>query len=184
MSAARPFPAKTEAALRLAFGSSEDDAWVLAMAESQGWRTANRAYLAAMRRRGAEEMAALMEAAAIGRPAGLDDARHLLETAISFWSSRSVVKPLHHKRGDIVLEVRVVNCPVYARLQETGWHRVTACGNWHRRQGWYDALDVTADDTLLREKKWGYGACVARVRLREADPVPRLVGPSPASAAS
>jgi len=165
--AIRPLPQETEDALRSKFGTTANSRWVLRVAAREGWREANRAYLAAMRERGAEEMAALMEAAGIGGPVSLDDACLLLETALSLWASGTTVKRhTPHRTGGTVLEIRVVNCPVYAELQRTGWHGVTACGNWHRRRGWYDALGIIAEDTLLREKKWGYGACVARVRLR------------------
>ena len=166
MGAIRPLPQETEDALRSKFGTTANSRWVLRVAAREGWREANRAYLAAMCKRGAEEMAALMEAAGAGGPPSLDDACLLLETALSLWASGTKVKRHTDKTGGTVLEIRVVNCPIYAELQKTGWHGVTACGNWHRRRGWYDALGVIAEDTLLREKKWGYGACVARVRLR------------------
>ena len=184
MGAMKPLVQETKDVLRDKFTAANDTGWVLGLAAREGWERANRSYLEAMRQRGGEEMAALMEAAGMSRPAPLDEASQLLEMALSLWAAGTVVKRLHHKRGEAVLEIRVVNCPVHAQLEKTGWQGVTACGNWHRRQGWYDALDVTADDTLLREKKWGYGACVARVRLRETDSAHRLVGPSPASAAS
>ena len=168
MGALRPLCADTEATLRHRFRSSEDEGPVLKIAARQGWLEANRAYLAATRERGTDEMTALMEAAGVARPAALDDGVQLLETALSLWSSRAMVKRHAHRKGSVELEIRVVTCPIYARLQQTGWHGVTACGNWHRRRGWYDALGLTAEDTLLREKKWGHGACVARVRLLEA----------------
>ena len=168
MGALRPLSAETEATLRGRFHSSEDEGSVLRMAARQGWLEANRAYLAAMRGRGTDEMTALMEAAGVASPAALDDAVQLLETALSLWSSGTMVKRLACRKGSVVLEIRVVDCPIYARLQQSGWHGVTACGNWHRRRGWYDALGLMAEDTLLREKKWGYGACVARVHLLEA----------------
>ena len=166
MGAIKPLSQEAEDALRIKFGTTENSRSVLRVAAREGWREANRAYLAAMRKRGAEEMAALMEAAGAGGSPSLDDACQLLETALSLWASGTAVKRHAHKTEGTVLEIRVVNCPIYAELQKTGWHGVTACGNWHRRRGWYDALGIIAEDTLLREKKWGYGACVARVRLR------------------
>ena len=168
MGAMKPLVQETKDVLRDKFTAVNDTRWVLSLAATEGWERANRSYLEAMRQRGGEEMAALMEAAGIGGPVPLDEAVELVEEALSLWAAGTKVKRLqHHKKGEAVLEIRVVNCPVYARLVKTGWHGVTACGNWHRRQGWYDALGVVAEDTLLREKKWGYGACVARVRLHE-----------------
>lgn len=167
MVAVKGLSRETKSVLRDRFTAVNDTRWVLSLAARAGWEQANRGYLAAMRQRGEEEMAALMEAEGIGRPVSLDEAVQLLERALSLWASRTIVKRMTHKKGEAALEIRVVNCPIYAQLQKTGWHGVTACGNWHRRRGWYDALGVVAEDTLLREKKWGYGACVARVRLHQ-----------------
>ncbi|OFW48852.1 MAG: hypothetical protein A2146_08015 [Actinobacteria bacterium RBG_16_67_10] len=167
MGAIQGLPRGTKEVLRSRFAAVNDTRWVLSLAAREGWEQANRAYLGAMRQRGAEEMAALMEGAGIGRPVSLDEACQLLEMALSFWASGTTVKRPTHRKGEAVLEIRVVNCPIYAQIEKTGWHGVTACGNWHRRRGWYQALGVVAEDTLLREKKWGYGACVARVKLRQ-----------------
>ena len=168
MGATIQLPQETLESLGGRFARANDSRWVLGVAASDGWLAANRAYLAAMRQRGAEEMAALMEAAGIARPMALPEAVELLEMALPLWACGTRVKPLTRGNGSIVLEIRVVNCPIYAQLQKTGWRGVTACGNWHRRRGWYDALGIIAEDTLLKEKKWGHGACVIRVRLRSA----------------
>jgi len=168
MAAIGPLPQETIEVLRGKFAAADDTTWVLGVAAREGWLRANRGYLSAMRRRGVEEMAALMEAAAIRKPVSLEETLRLLEMAISLWAPRTTMKRVTRKTGEATLEIRAINCPVYAQLQKTGWRGVTACGNWHRRQGWYDALDLVAEDTLLREKKWGHGACVARVKLRQA----------------
>ena len=159
---------ETKKALRDKFAAANDTRWVVHLATEEGWKQANRRYLEAMRQRGAEEMVALMEAEGIERPASLDEAIELLEVALGLWAAGTTVKRMqHHRKGEAVLEIRVPNCPIHAQLEKTGWQGVTACGNWHRRSGWYQSLRLLAEDTLLREKKWGYGACVARVKLHE-----------------
>ena len=167
MSAIEALPQQTKDALRGKFAAANDTSWVLTLAAREGWEQANRSYLAAMRQRGAEEMAALMDAAGVSQPASLDDALQLLDMALSFWAPATKIKHLKAKPGEALLELRVINCPTFAKLQKEDWHGVTACGNWHWRRGWYDALGIEVEDTLLREKKWGYGACVAQVRLHE-----------------
>src|SRR3990172_2148274 len=65
MAAIGPLPQETIEVLRGKFAAANDTTWVLGVAAREGWLRANRGYLSAMRRRGVEEMAALMEAAAI-----------------------------------------------------------------------------------------------------------------------
>ncbi len=168
MGATMALPQEAQDALRSRFSAVNDTGWVLRLAARAGWQQANRRYLGSARARGTAEMAALMQAAAITRLGSIDEAVQLLEMALSFWAPGTRIKRLPGKRDEAVVDIRVVNCPTYAQIEKAGWHGVTACGSWHRRRGWYDALGVEAKDFLLREKKWGYGACVARVTLRLA----------------
>ncbi len=155
--------------LRGEFSAVEDTDWVLRLARQKGWQQANRSYLEATRTRGAEEMAALMAAAGVGRRPSLDEARQLLLLALSLWAPRINIKQLPADEGEAHFEVRVIGCPTFQRIEAACWRGVTACSGWHHRQGWYDALGIAAEDTLLREMKWGYGACVVRVKLRLRD---------------
>ncbi len=159
-------PQQTADALRVRFSAVNDTGWVLSLAAREGWLQANREYLGAMRERGAEEMAEFMAAAGISRPASLDEALQLLTMGLSFWTSGVTIKRLASEKSEVVVNIRVVDCPVYAEIEKAGWRGVTACGNGHRRLGWYDALGIEAEDCLLREKKWGYGACVIQAKLR------------------
>jgi hypothetical protein len=168
MSVMQALPANAEAALLATFRSTEDQTRFLKKAAREGWRAANRAYLDAMRERGQREMLALMAAAGVEPPAPLAEAQALLEKAVSLWSPDAKIKPVVRRSRETLLQIRVLHCPVYERLQAGGWHGITACGNWHRRRGWYDALGVAAEDALLKEQKWGHGACLAQVRLRPA----------------
>lgn len=155
--------------LRAEFSAVDDTDWVLRLAREKGWERANRSYLEAMRRRGAEEMASLMDAAGVGNRPSLDEAVQLLEMALSLWAPRVNIKRLHAAEGEAHLQVRVIDCPTYQQIESSCWRGVTACSSWHHRQGWYDALGIAAEDTLVREMKWGYGACVVRVKLRLRD---------------
>jgi hypothetical protein len=78
------------------------------------------------------------------------------------------VKRVTDDFGELGLRIRVTECPTYARIERHDWHGVTACGAWHRRQGWYDALHVYAVDTVTIEKKWGDAACAAVVTIPAA----------------
>ncbi len=163
---------ETEDALHNKFSAVDNTDWVLRLARQQGWRQANSSYLDAMRTRGAEEMASLMDAAGVGPRPSLDEARQLLLMALTLWAPSVSFKPLPADEGEAHVEVRVIDCPTYNRIEAASWQGVTACGNWHHRQGWYEALGVEAEDTLLREKKWGYGACVIEVKLRLRNQAP------------
>src|SRR3972149_1895968 len=66
MGAMKPLVQETKDALRDRFTVANDTGWVLSLAATEGWERANRSYLEAMRQRGGEEMAALVEAAGIG----------------------------------------------------------------------------------------------------------------------
>ncbi len=158
-----------EDSLRAAFMAVDNTDWVLRLAREKGWEQANRSYLEAMRRRGAEEMASLMDAAGVGQRPSVDEALQLLEKAFSLWAPQTSIKELPADEGEAHVEVRVVDCPTYRRIETACWRGVTACGNAHHRQGWYDALGIAVEDTLLREMKWGYGACVIRLKLRLRD---------------
>ncbi len=60
--------------LRAEFSAGDETDWVLRLARQKGWRQANQSYLEAMRMRGAEEMASLMDATGVGKRPSLDEA--------------------------------------------------------------------------------------------------------------
>ncbi len=157
---------ETADSLRGEFSAVDDTEWVLRLARQKGWRQANSSYLESMRARGAKEMTALMDAADVEKRPSLYEAEQLLLVALSLWVSGISFKALPADEGEAHLEIRVIDCPTFNRIETASWRGVTACGNWHHRQGWYEALGLDAEDTLLREKKWGYGACVIDVKLR------------------
>ena len=142
--------------------------WVIELARERGWEEANRRYLEAMRARGFEEMSALMEDLGVGPPISHEDVLELLEAALAIYLPEARVERIADTGGHPALEIQVKECPTYARIEQAGWHGVTACGSWHRRQGWYQALGARAQDTVIAEKKWGDAACAALVELAAA----------------
>ena len=142
--------------------------WVIELARERGWEEANRRYLEAMRARGLEEMSALMEDLGVGPPISHEDALELLEAALAIYLPEARVERVTGDDGRALLEIQVRECPTYCQIEESEWHGVTACGSWHRRQGWYQALGVNAQDTVAGEKKWGDAACAALVELAAA----------------
>jgi|FLYL01.1.fsa_nt_gi hypothetical protein len=154
--------------LRQRFAGRDDRAWVSDLARREGWAEANRRYLEAVRERGEEEMASLMVAAGAMGPPAPDAALDLIALAHEVFVPEARVERETDEGGAPVLVVTLAECPTYAYLERTGWHGVTACSSWHRRQGWYDALGIEVEDSVVAEKKWGDVACVARIKLTAA----------------
>jgi hypothetical protein len=73
------------------------------------------------------------------------------------------------------LRVAIRNCPVFQRIEKNNWRGVTACGSWHRRHGWYEAMGIFATDSILGESKWGDEACEALIDFEQppVDPLGR-----------
>lgn len=155
---------EVKAGLRQRFTEEEDTCWVEELASRCGWEEANRRYLESARAQGIREMAALMRDLGIGGPASADEALDLVEAAVAIYLPEAVVRRTVADDGQVDLQIIVKECPAYACIERSDWRGVTACSSWHRRQGWYQAMDIDAFDTVEGEKKWGDVACVARVR--------------------
>lgn len=52
---------------------------------------------------------------------------------------------------------------MFEKIERGGWHGVTACGSLHHRRGWYSAMGIDAEDSVISEQKWGEPSCVAEV---------------------
>ena len=156
-------------ALRRRFLETEETRWVTDLAARRGWREANRRYLESMREQGVREMAALMEELSVSGIVSSKDALELMETAFSIYLPEAEIERTTDDLGQPALAIRVENCPTYTRIERSDWHGVTACGSWHRRQGWYQALDINAADSVVGEKKWGDVACAALVSVPPDD---------------
>lgn len=155
-------------ALRERFSPSNDLRWVERIAAERGWEQANRSYLESMRQQGFEEMSALMKEAGAQSPLSPEEALQLVELALEVYQPAAKALRTVDEAGDAVLSIEVRECPVFARIEQAGWHGVTACGSCHRRQGWYQALGVQALDSVVGEKKWGDPACATLVKILAA----------------
>ena len=147
------------------FQAAAPTGWVLEIARQKSWREANEAFLQMERNRGREEMTHLMQSFSITVPVRPAEAASLVAAALELFLGQST------ERGDVELvdpqtvKLRVCECPTYRRLEATGWRGVTACSSWHRRHGWYDALGVKPQDSVLAESKWGDEACEALIEF-------------------
>jgi hypothetical protein len=152
--------------LRRRFPYYQDETWVSERArEARNWVDANRSFLAWHRERGAGEMKALIEALGLTQPPSAAQAADLVALAYE------VFMPADDYRGTIVrvddnrLRIVVGVCPMYGKIERAEWHGVTACGSWHHRRGWYDAMGIDPEDSLIAEQKWGDAACIAEVEF-------------------
>ncbi len=152
--------------LRHRFPYQQDESWVTERSrEAGGWAEANRAFLSWHRGRGAGEMKALMEAAGTEKVTSADQAADLVALAYE------VFMPPDEYRGTVVrvddTHLRIVTgvCPMFEKIERAEWHGVTACGSWHHRRGWYDAMGIDPEDGLVAEQKWGDAACIADVEF-------------------
>ncbi|GAB4329385.1 MAG: hypothetical protein Kow0010_13750 [Dehalococcoidia bacterium] len=149
--------------LRQRYPYERDEAWVLESAREDGWVTANRRFLQWHRQRGAEEMAALMRALHIERVTTAAQAAALLRLAYEVFMPPESFKGEVMRVGNDRVRIVVGTCPMFEKIQRSSWRGVTACGSWHHRRGWYDAMGVDAEDTVIAEQKWGEPSCVAEV---------------------
>jgi hypothetical protein len=151
------------------FQTPEPTGWVLEIARQKSWREANEAFLQMERARGRSEMTHLMQSFSISAPVERSEAASLVAAALELFLDQTT------ERGDVELtdqytvKLRVCDCPTYRRLEANGWRGVTACSSWHRRHGWYDALGVKPQDSVLAESKWGDEACEALIEFAPAD---------------
>jgi hypothetical protein len=160
--------------LREEFRLVEPTLWASDLARRRRWQDANEAFLRHERERGKRDMEHLMAAVGASRPVSPTVAADLVQAAFTLYledGADGIVERL----SDDCLRVSVRNCPIFRRLEETSWRGVTACGSWHRRRGWYEAMGIYATDSVLGESKWGDEACEALIDF--AEPVIEPLGP-------
>ncbi len=98
-------------------------------------------------------------------PVSTADALDLLETAFELRGLRDGEGGAVLRRTESALVVAVQRCPVYERIERSGWRGVTACGSYHRRSGWYAAMGVSPEEELTGEQKWGGTQCSTVIRF-------------------
>lgn len=162
----RTLTADRVAELRREFPYQQDEDWVSDVAAASGWPEANRRFLRWHHDRGEAEMRALMDTLAVRGVGRSDVAGSLLRLAYA------IFMPHDHFRGNIEAldddRVRVVvrQCPMFEKLMDADGHGPTACGSWHHRRGWFDAMGIEADDSVYAEQTWGEPACVTEITFR------------------
>lgn len=131
-----------------------------------GWLTANVQYLEGERRRSADAMRDLMEEVGVDRVESVEQAVELIVLALRVFAPPSGFAGAVAHLAPGMIRLENVECPVYRAFEEAGWRTVTACPSWHRRRGWFDALGVSASDSVVGEKKWGDAACCSIIDVR------------------
>ncbi|HEY7270610.1 MAG TPA: hypothetical protein VH951_12365 [Dehalococcoidia bacterium] len=158
-----------QSTLRREFQTPEPTGWVLELARQKNWREANEAFLQSERARGRDEMAHLMKSFDIAGPVAPDKAASLVAAALELFLGQSPGRSDVELVDPWTVKLRVCDCPTYRRLEASDWRGVTACSSWHRRRGWYDALGVRAEDSVVAESKWGDEACEALIEFPRPD---------------
>jgi hypothetical protein len=170
------------AALQREFSQVEPTSWVTDMARRRRWADANQAFLRHERERGAREMTDLMAALDARRPVSPAAAADLIAAAVELYGGNGDTEWCVERLDPECLRISVTNCPVIQRLESNNWRGVTACGSWHRRRGWYDAMGIYATDSILAESKWGDAACEALIDFSDATAEARAFWSRPSSA--
>jgi hypothetical protein len=151
------------------FHLEEPTDWVSRLAHQKDWRAANEEFLRRERAAGRNEMEHLMAALRIQAPVSPKRAADLVSAAIALMvAPEDAEEPVQRLTEDSV-KVRICNCSTSRRLERTHGRGVTACGSWHRRQGWYEAMGISAEDSVLAETIWGDEACEAIIDFRPAE---------------
>jgi hypothetical protein len=150
------------------FRTQEPTGWVLEIAREKSWREANEAFLQSERAKGRDEMTHLLTTFGVKAPVSSEQAAGLVAAAIELFLEQSSGIGNFELRDPFTVRLRVCDCPTYRRLEVAGWRGVTACSSWHRRGGWYDALGIRPQDSVVAESKWGDDACEAIIEF----PVP------------
>ena len=159
--------------LRSEFQLVEPTVWATDLARRRRWQDANEAFLKHERERGRKDMEHLMASVGAQRPVCASTAADLVMAAVGLYLPDGEAAGSVERLSDDCLRISISNCPIYRRLEESNWRGVTACGSWHRRRGWYEAMGIFATDSVLRESKWGDSACEALIDFSQpaADPL-------------
>jgi hypothetical protein len=153
--------------LRREFQLVEPTVWATDLANRRRWQDANEAFLRHERERGRSDMEHLMATVGAHRPVCPSTAADLVTAAVNLYVPEEQARQSVERLSEDCLRISIQNCPVYQRLEENHWRGVTACGSWHRRRGWYEAMGIYATDSVLGESKWGDAACEALIDFAE-----------------
>lgn len=148
-------------ALRARHPAAPDQSWVPEVVRTQGWVAANVRYLEGERQRSFDAMEDLLSVIGVSRPRDPDEAIDILALAFEVFAPETGFTGSLRRDRDHKLYLKNTQCPTNALMESQRSLGVTACGSWHRRRGWLDALQVEATDTIYSEQRWGSPACSA-----------------------
>lgn len=145
--------------LRARFSREQDEQFALRVAVDVGWDEAERRYLRWQRVRGKVEMEALMHALGVERVGSPFNAARLVALAYElFMPAEDYGESAVWLPDD---RLRIVASDAGRGLG--GWQALASRGTWLRRQGWYEALGVKADEWAPAGPDFIEPACVAEV---------------------
>ena len=145
-----------------------DSHWMMAFVINTGWETANRANLEVVRAVGKAEMHRLMALAGIREPSTDDQFRLLIMMAMvifttsDYWEYETRVLP----SGE--MKAYITQCYAYTKTKSIGVEKDYQCGCFGLRAGWYEAMGMSVEETLLSCLKDGDSRCEILVERRDS----------------
>ncbi|TAK76263.1 MAG: hypothetical protein EPO16_07425 [Dehalococcoidia bacterium] len=147
--------------LRARHPVTPDQSWVPDVVRTHGWAAANVRYLEGERQRSFSAMKDLLSVLGVDKPRDPDEAIEILALAFEVFAPETGFAGLLRRDPGHKLYVKNRQCPTNALMESQRCFGVTACASWHRRRGWFDALQVDATDSIYSEQRWGSPACSA-----------------------
>jgi hypothetical protein len=151
------------------FQALQPTRWVSEIARQKDWRAANEEFLRHERGAGKTEMQHLMTALGLSPPISAETAADLTVAAVTLLLAPTSTGDFVWRVDERSVRLRICACPTLKRLEAQHGRGVTACGSWHRRKGWYEAMGIRASDSVLAESIWGDEACEALIDFGPLD---------------
>jgi hypothetical protein len=132
-----------------------------------GWPQAQGDYLARERERARQAMTELIARRGLEAPVAIDEAYELLELAFDTFTSGPGGEPGATRRAEAGgLFVSVVGCPTQDEPRAQSMCSERVCPFWHRRQGWIEAMGLSATDMRDADARGLPGGCTSVVVLQ------------------
>ncbi len=136
-----------------------DSHWMMAFVIAAGWEAANQANLQVTRAVGKAEMHRLMKL--LGMEGVPSDEEFMLLVRIAmecfttsdYWEYQTLITDL----GE--MKALVTRCYAYTKVASIGVEKDYQCGCFGLRAGWYDAMGIDVDETLVACLKDGDPHC-------------------------
>jgi hypothetical protein len=111
-----------------------------------------------------------MDAVGVAEVASPAQAVDFIALACSVFAADGAFAGSLIRESERALRIAVPPCPVLERVERQGWLGVTACPSWQQRQGWFNALNVVASETIEADSGRGDPACITVVDVRQLRP--------------